>query len=175
MKKDQKNPKAILPKGFKDNDEITISIRKKVSKTIEEVCQNFGFRELETPAFEFTDALGKFLPDIDRPSGGVFSIQDEDNQWISLRYDLTAPLARFVAANYQNIVKPFKRYQSGNVWRNEKPGPGRYREFRQFDADVIGVQSSNIDAELCVMVAKIFEKLGLSPQDYRIKYSNRMI
>jgi histidyl-tRNA synthetase len=175
MKKEQKNPKAVLPKGFKDNDEITISVRKKVSKTIEEVCQNFGFRELETPAFEFTDALGKFLPDIDRPSGGVFSIQDEDNQWISLRYDLTAPLARFVAANYQNIVKPFKRYQSGNVWRNEKPGPGRYREFRQFDADVIGVQSANIDAELCVMVAKIFEKLGLSSKDYRIKYSNRMI
>ena len=175
MKKEQKNPKAVLPKGFKDNDEITISVRKKVSKTIEEVCQNFGFRELETPAFEFTDALGKFLPDIDRPSGGVFSIQDEDNQWISLRYDLTAPLARFVAANYQNIVKSFKRYQSGNVWRNEKPGPGRYREFRQFDADVIGVQSANIDAELCVMVAKIFEKLGLSSKDYRIKYSNRMI
>ena len=175
MKKEQKNPKAILPKGFKDDDEITISVRKKVSKTIEEVCQNFGFRELETPAFEFTDALGKFLPDVDRPSGGVFSIQDEDDQWISLRYDLTAPLARFVAANYQNIVKPFKRYQSGCVWRNEKPGPGRYREFRQFDADVIGVQSTNIDAELCVMVAKIFEKLGLSSNDYKIKYSNRMI
>ena len=102
MKKEQKNPKAVLPKGFKDNDEITISVRKKVSKTIEEVCQNFGFRELETPAFEFTDALGKFLPDIDRPSGGVFSIQDEDNQWISLRYDLTAPVS------YTHLTLPTK-------------------------------------------------------------------
>ena len=175
MKKEKKNPKAILPKGFKDNDEVTISVRKKVSKTIEEVCQNFGFRELETPAFEFTDALGKFLPDVERPSGGVFSIQDEDNQWISLRYDLTAPLARFVAANYQNIVKPFKRYQSGNVWRNEKPGPGRFREFLQFDADFVGTKSLQADAELCVLISEILENCGLNKKEYIIKISSRKI
>ena len=81
--------------------------------------------------------LGKFLPDVDRPSGGVFSFQDDDGQWLSMRYDLTAPLARYVAENYQFISKPFKRYQFGSVWRNEKPGPGRYREFIQFDADAI--------------------------------------
>jgi histidyl-tRNA synthetase len=175
MKKDKNKLKAILPKGFKDTDEEVIGIRKTVSEAIEKVCQNFGFRELETPAFEYTDALGKFLPDVDRPSGGVFSLKDEDDQWISLRYDLTAPLARYVASNYQDLVKPFKRYQTGNVWRNEKPGPGRYREFRQFDADVIGVQTASIDAELCIMTAKIFEKLGLKAEDYQIKYSNRMI
>ena len=175
MKKDKSKPKAVLPKGFKDTSEDLLSIRKIVSDAIERVCQNFGFRELETPAFEYTDALGKFLPDVDRPSGGVFSIQDEDNQWISLRYDLTAPLARYVASNYQGLVKPFKRYQSGNVYRNEKPGPGRYREFRQFDADVVGVQSACVDAELCVMAAKIFESLGLNEDEYQIKYSNRMI
>ena len=175
MKKDKNKLKAILPKGFKDTDEEVISIRKTVSEAIEKVCQNFGFRELETPAFEYTDALGKFLPDVDRPSGGVFSLKDEDDQWISLRYDLTAPLARYVAANYQELVKPFKRYQTGNVWRNEKPGPGRYREFRQFDADVVGVQTASIDAELCIMTAKIFQNLGLKAEDYQIRYSNRMI
>ena len=175
MKKDKNKPKAVLPKGFKDTSENLLSIRKIVSDAIEKVCQNFGFKELETPAFEYTDALGKFLPDVDRPSGGVFSLQDEDKQWISLRYDLTAPLARYVASNYQDLVKPFKRYQSGNVWRNEKPGPGRYREFRQFDADVVGVQSACVDAELCVMTAKIFESLGLNEDEYQIKYSNRMI
>ena len=175
MKKDKNKPKAVLPKGFKDTSENLLSIRKIVSDAIEKVCQNFGFKELETPAFEYTDALGKFLPDVDRPSGGVFSLQDEDKQWISLRYDLTAPLARYVASNYQDLVKPFKRYQSGSVWRNEKPGPGRYREFRQFDADVVGVQSACVDAELCVMVAKIFESLGLNEDEYQIKYSNRMI
>ena len=96
MKKEKINQKGVLPKGFKDNDEISIRFRKKVSKTIEEVCQNFGFRELETPAFEFTDALGKFLPDIDRPSGGVFSIQDEDNQWTVSYTHLTLPTKRIV-------------------------------------------------------------------------------
>jgi len=175
MKKDKNKPKAVLPKGFKDTSENLLSIRKIASDAIEKVCQNFGFKELETPAFEYTDALGKFLPDVDRPSGGVFSLQDEDKQWISLRYDLTAPLARYVASNYQDLVKPFKRYQSGSVWRNEKPGPGRYREFRQFDADVVGVQSACVDAELCVMVAKIFESVGLNEDEYQIKYSNRMI
>ena len=141
MDKENKKLKAILPKGFKDNIQEFIDLRNTVTETIRAVCQKFGFTELETSSIEYTDVLGKFLPDKDKPSGGVFSFQNDDDQWLSLRYDLTAPLARFVAQNYQDLVKPFKRFQSGIVWRNEKAGPGRYREFLQFDADVVGVQS----------------------------------
>ena len=175
MTKNNNKPKAILPRGFKDNEKQLLTLRKIVTEVIEEECQKFGFVELETSSIEYTDSLGKFLPDIDRPSGGVFSLQDEDGQWLSLRYDLTAPLARYVAQNYQNLVKPFKRYQSGIVWRNEKPGPGRFREFLQFDADVIGIQSNLIDAELCVMVVNILRRLGLNDSQFKIKYSNRKI
>ena len=145
MDKEIKKPKAILPKGFKDNVQELIDLRNTVTETIRAECKKFGFTELETSSIEYTDVLGKFLPDKDRPSGGVFSFQDDDDQWLSLRYDLTAPLARFVAQNYQDLVKPFKRFQSGIVWRNEKSGPGRYREFLQFDADVVGVQSTYIE------------------------------
>ena len=175
MNKEIKNPKAILPKGFKDSVQELIDLRNTVTETIRAECQKFGFAELETSSIEYTDVLGKFLPDKDRPSGGVFSFQDDDDQWLSLRYDLTAPLARFVAQNYQDLVKPFKRFQSGIVWRNEKAGPGRYREFLQFDADVVGVQSTYIDAELCIMVSNIFKNLGLSFEQFQIKYSNREI
>ena len=155
-------PKAQLPKGFRDSTEENIDIRNQVIAIIKNECEKFGFKNIETPALEYTEALGKFLPDVDRPSGGVFSFQDEDDQWISMRYDLTAPLARYVAENYQFIPKPFKRYQVGSVWRNEKPGPGRYREFIQFDADAIGISNNYVDAELCVMVAKIFLELGFT-------------
>jgi len=175
MKTENKKPKAILPKGFKDNIQELIDLRNTVTETIRAECQKFGFSELETPSIEYSDTLGKFLPDKDQPSGGVFSFQDDDNQWLSLRYDLTAPLARFVAQNYQDLIKPFKRFQSGTVWRNEKAGPGRYREFLQFDADVVGVQSTYIDAELCIMISNIFKQLGLNFEQFQIKYSNREI
>ena len=168
-------PKAQLPKGFKDSSEENIDIRNQVIAIIRNECEKFGFKNIDTPALEYTEALGKFLPDVDRPSGGVFSFQDEDDQWISMRYDLTAPLARYVAENYQFIPKPFKRYQVGSVWRNEKPGPGRYREFIQFDADAIGISNNYIDAELCVMVAKIFLELGFTAKEYKVKYSSRVI
>ena len=168
-------PKAQLPKGFKDSSEENIDIRNQVITIIRNECEKFGFKNIDTPALEYTEALGKFLPDVDRPSGGVFSFQDEDAQWISMRYDLTAPLARYVAENYQFIPKPFKRYQVGSVWRNEKPGPGRYREFIQFDADAIGISNNYIDAELCVMVAKIFIELGFTAKEYKVKYSSRVI
>ena len=168
-------PKAQLPKGFRDSTEENIDIRNQVIAIIRNECEKFGFKNIETPALEYTEALGKFLPDVDRPSGGVFSFQDEDDQWISMRYDLTAPLARYVAENYQFIPKPFKRYQVGSVWRNEKPGPGRYREFIQFDADAIGITNNYVDAELCVMVAKIFLELGFTAKEYKVKYSSRVI
>ena len=168
-------PKAQLPKGFRDSTEENIDIRNQVIAIIRNECEKFGFKNIETPALEYTEALGKFLPDVDRPSGGVFSFQDEDDQWISMRYDLTAPLARYVAENYQFIPKPFKRFQVGSVWRNEKPGPGRYREFIQFDADAIGISNNYVDAELCVMVAKIFLELGFTAKEYKVKYSSRVI
>jgi histidyl-tRNA synthetase len=134
----------------------------------------YGFQYLETPSFEYSDSIGKFLPDKDRPDEGVFSFKDE-NKWLSLRYDLTAPLARYVAKNYLEIPKPFKRYQLGTVWRNEKPGPGRFREFLQFDADFVGTNSLQADAELCVMVSEILEKCGLRREEYIIKISSRKI
>jgi len=143
-----------------------------IISNIKEVMINYGFQYLETPSFEYTDSIGKFLPDKDRPGEGVFSFKDEKN-WLSLRYDLTAPLARYVAKNYLEIPKPFKRYQLGTVWRNEKPGPGRYREFLQFDADYVGTKNLQADAELCVLISEILEKCGLNKPDYTVKISSR--
>ena len=145
-----------------------------VISNIKEVMIKYGFQYLETPSFEYTESIGKFLPDKDRPGEGVFSFKDE-SKWISLRYDLTAPLARFVAKNFNEIPKPFKRYQLGTVWRNEKPGPGRYREFLQFDADYVGTKNLQADAELCVLISEILEKCGLDKADYTVKISSRKI
>src|SRR6266446_3946725 len=126
--------KARLPRGLADRGPAEIAATRRMIEAIRAVYERYGFDPVETPEIEYTDALGKFLPDLDRPNEGVFSFKDDDEQWISLRYDLTAPLARHVAANFQHLAKPFRRYQTGTVWRNEKPGPGRFREFTQFDA-----------------------------------------
>ena len=175
MVKDKKTkPSKELPLGFVDRQEKELLIRDFVISNIKEVMIKYGFQYLETPSFEYTDSIGKFLPDKDRPDEGVFSFQDE-KKWLSLRYDLTAPLARYVAKNYLEIPKPFKRYQLGTVWRNEKPGPGRFREFLQFDADFVGTQSLQADAELCVMISEILEKCGLGKEEYIIKISSRKI
>src|SRR4249919_2211818 len=154
-------PKARLPRGFRDRGAAEIMAEQKMLATIRSVYESYGFEPLETPAFEYTDALGKFLPDVERPNEGVFSLKDDDDQWLSLRYDLTAPLARYVAENYQNLPKPFRRYQLGPVWRNEKPGPGRFRQFTQFDADTLGAASVAADAELCMLAADTLEALGI--------------
>ena len=143
--------------------------------TIRGVFESYGFEPLDTPAIEYTDALGKFLPDQDRPNEGVFSFKDDDEQWLSLRYDLTAPLARYVAENFQNLPKPFRRYQVGPVWRNEKPGPGRFRQFTQFDADTVGASSVAADAELCMLAADTLEALGVPRGQYVIKVNNRKV
>ena len=127
------------------------------------------------PAIEYTDALGKFLPDQDRPNEGVFSFQDDDEQWLSLRYDLTAPLARYVAENFQNLALPYRSYREGWVFRNEKPGPGRYRQFMQFDADTVGSASPAADAEMCMMAADAMEALGIQRGDYVVKVNNRKV
>ena len=175
MKKDKKNkPSKDLPLGFVDRQEKELLVRDFIISNIKKVMIKYGFQYLETPSFEYTDSIGKFLPDKDRPDEGVFSFKDEKN-WLSLRYDLTAPLARYVAKNYLEIPKPFKRYQLGTVWRNEKPGPGRFREFLQFDADFVGTKSLQADAELCVLISEILENCGLNKKDYIIKISSRKI
>ena len=175
MVKDKKTkPSKELPLGFVDRQEKELLIRDFVISNIKEVMIKYGFQYLETPSFEYTDSIGKFLPDKDRPDAGVFSFKDE-NKWLSLRYDLTAPLARYVAKNYLEIPKPFKRYQLGSVWRNEKPGPGRFREFLQFDADYVGTKNLQADAELCVLISEILEKCGLDKKDYTVKISSRKL
>ncbi|HEX3755607.1 MAG TPA: histidine--tRNA ligase [Rhizomicrobium sp.] len=168
-------PKARLPRGFRDRGAAEIAAEQKMLATIRLVYESYGFEPLETPTFEYTDALGKFLPDLDRPNDGVFSLKDDDDQWLSLRYDLTAPLARHVAANFQHLPKPFRRYQVGSVWRNEKPGPGRFREFTQFDADTVGSASPAADAELLMMLADTLEALGLKRGDYIVKLNSRKL
>jgi len=168
-------PKARLPRGFRDRGAAEIAAERRVIETIRGVYEAYGFQPLETPAFEYTDALGKFLPDVDRPNEGVFSLKDDDEQWLSLRYDLTAPLARHVAANFQNLAKPYRRYQVGPVWRNEKPGPGRYREFLQFDADTVGSASPSADAELLMMLSDTLEALGLKRGEYIVKLNSRKL
>ena len=172
--KKKSKPSKELPLGFVDRQEKELLVRDFIISNIKEVMIKYGFQYLETPSFEYSESIGKFLPDKDRPDEGVFSFKDETN-WLSLRYDLTAPLARYVAKNYLEIPKPFKRYQLGTVWRNEKPGPGRFREFLQFDADFVGTKSLQADAELCVMISEILEKCGLSKSEYIIKVSSRKI
>jgi histidyl-tRNA synthetase len=144
-------------------------------ETIRKVYERYGFEPLETPAFEYTDALGKFLPDSDRPNEGVFSFQDEDEQWLSLRYDLTAPLARYVAENFQDMPKPFRRYATGSVYRNEKPGPGRFRQFTQFDADTVGAESVAADAEMCMLAADTMAALDFKAGEFLIKVNSRKV
>ncbi len=159
--KDGNKLKARLPRGLADRGPAEIAATRRMMETIRKVYELYGFEPVETPAFEYTDALGKFLPDQDRPNEGVFSFQDDDEQWLSLRYDLTAPLARYVAENFDTLPKPYRSYRAGYVYRNEKPGPGRFRQFMQFDADTVGSASTAADAEMCMMAADTMEALGL--------------
>lgn len=168
-------PEARLPRGFRDAAASNVSARRVMLERLCRVFALYGFEELETPALEYAEALGKFLPDQDRPNEGVFGFRDDDGAWLALRYDLTAPLARYVAQNYDVLPKPFRRYQLGSVWRNEKPGPGRYREFVQCDADTVGASGQAADAELCMMAAEALEALGLERGDFLIKVGNRKV
>jgi histidyl-tRNA synthetase len=167
--------KARLPRGLADRGPAEIAATRAMVEKIREVYERYGFEPVETPAFEFTDALGKFLPDQDRPNEGVFSFQDDDEQWISLRYDLTAPLARYVAENFDSLPKPYRSYRAGYVYRNEKPGPGRFRQFMQFDADTVGSASPAADAEMCMMAADTMEALGIPRGSYVVKVNNRKV
>jgi histidyl-tRNA synthetase len=167
--------KARLPRGLEDRGPAAIAATRQMVEKIREVYERYGFEPVETPAMEYTDALGKFLPDQDRPNEGVFSFQDDDEQWISLRYDLTAPLARYVAENFDHLPKPYRSYRAGYVYRNEKPGPGRFRQFMQFDADTVGSASPAADAEMCMMAADTMEALGIPRGSYVVKVNNRKV
>src|ERR1700716_2425973 len=167
--------RARLPRGLADRGPAEIAATRAMVEKIREVFERYGFEPVETPAMEFTDALGKFLPDQDRPNEGVFSFQDDDEQWISLRYDLTAPLARYVAENFDSLPKPYRSYREGYVYRNEKPGPGRFRQFMQFDADTVGSASPAADAEMCMMAADTMEALGIPRGSYVVKVNNRKV
>lgn len=167
--------RARLPRGFVDRVPEDLRAAEKMMAEIRKVYELYGFEPVETPLIEYTDALGKFLPDQDRPNEGVFSFQDDDEQWLSLRYDLTAPLARYVAENFESIPKPYRSYRAGWVFRNEKPGPGRFRQFMQFDADTVGAPSVSADAEMCMMMADVMEALGIKRGDYVIRVNNRKV
>ncbi len=187
LKKNKLEPK--LPRGFADRGPEDIRAVDEMMAKIKRVYERYGFEPVETPFVEYTEALGKFLPDQDRPNEGVFSFQDEDGQearsgegatgkqgeWLSLRYDLTAPLARYVAENFERLPKPYRSYRAGWVFRNEKSGPGRFRQFMQFDADTVGSASPAADAEICMMAADTMEALGFERGQYVIKVNNRKV
>ena len=168
-------PKARRPRGFEDRPAEVLRAETELVAKAFAVYDAFGFEPLQTPAFEYADALGKFLPDDDRPNVGVFALQDDDEQWLSLRYDLTAPLARYVAEHYDQLPKPFRRYQSGSVFRNEKPGPGRFREFVQCDADTVGAGGAVADAEMIMLAAEIGRAAGLRDNQYAVRVNNRKL
>jgi histidyl-tRNA synthetase len=163
-----------LPRGFEDRLPAEIGAINAMTAKIRKVYERYGFDPVETPLLEYTDTLGKFLPDTDRPNAGVFSLQDDDEQWMSLRYDLTAPLARHFAENFNDLPKPYRSYRAGYVFRNEKPGPGRFRQFMQFDADTVGAAGPEADAEMCMMMADTMDALGLAGK-YVVKVSNRRV
>jgi histidyl-tRNA synthetase len=167
-------PPAEKPRGFIDRFGEQADAERRIIEAVGAVYERWGFDRLETPAIEYTEALGKFLPDLDRPNEGVFSFQDDD-RWLSLRYDLTAPLARFVAENFDALPKPYRRWAAGPVWRNEKPGPGRYREFWQCDADTVGSASPAADAEMIAMACEALEAAGVERGGCQLKFSTRCL
>jgi histidyl-tRNA synthetase len=175
-KKDEaERPKARRARGLQDRRGAGLALERGLISRIAKVYEDWGFEPLETPAFEYADALGKFLPDQDRPNEGVFALQDDDEQWLALRYDLTAPLARFVAENFDALPKPYRRWAAGPVWRNEKPGPGRFREFWQCDADTVGSASPAADAEMIAMACAALEAAGVKRGGYMLKFSTRQL
>jgi histidyl-tRNA synthetase len=167
--------KARQPRGFQDRMAGDIRATDEMLRKIREVFERYGFDPVETPMFEYTDALGKFLPDTDRPNEGVFSLQDDDEQWMSLRYDMTAPLARHFAQNINELQTPYRTYRAGYVFRNEKPGPGRFRQFMQFDADTVGASGPAADAEMAMMMADTMEALGVARGDYVVRVNDRRV
>jgi histidyl-tRNA synthetase len=170
----ERRPKAETPKGFRDYFGAEVTERAEMLDRIAGVYRLYGFEALESSAVETVEALGKFLPDVDRPNEGVFAWKEEDD-WLALRYDLTAPLARVYAQHRNDLPTPYRRYAMGPVWRNEKPGPGRFRQFYQCDADTVGTASVAADAEICAMLADALETVGIPRGDYIIRVNNRKV
>ncbi len=168
-------PEARAPRGFQDRRGHELVAERRIVQAVSAVYERWGFEPLETSAFEYADALGKFLPDADRPNAGVFALQDDDDQWMALRYDLTAPLARFAAQTWETLPKPFRRYAFGPVWRNEKPGPGRFREFVQCDADTVGSDRPEADAEIIAMAVEGLQAAGLAPGQAVVRIASRKL
>ncbi|MCM2563647.1 histidine--tRNA ligase [Lutimaribacter sp. EGI FJ00015] len=168
-------PKAETPKGFRDYFGHEVTTRSEMLRKIAGVYHRYGFDALESSAVETVEALGKFLPDVDRPNEGVFAWQEDEGDWLALRYDLTAPLARVYAQHRNDLPTPYRRYAMGPVWRNEKPGPGRFRQFYQCDADTVGTASMAADAEICAMLADTLEEVGIPRGDYIIRVNNRKV
>lgn len=169
----ENRPVPRVPKGFRDTFAADVRARQRMIETIREIYERYGFAPLETPAIEYLDALGKYLPESDTPAGGIYAFRDEDQNWLALRYDLTAPLSRVFSERRIDLPLPFRRYQVGPVWRNEKPGPGRFREFYQFDIDTVGTASMAADAEICCALADALEALRIPRGDYVIRVNNR--
>jgi len=168
-------PRARAPRGLQDRRASSLAAERRILEAVARVYESYGFEPLETGAFEYADALGKFLPDADRPNEGVFALQDDDEQWMALRYDLTAPLARFVAEHWETLPKPFRRYAFGDVWRDEKPGPGRYRQFTQCDADTVGSARPEADAEIIAMAVEGYAAAGLPRGACVVRINNRKL
>jgi len=172
-------PKAQTPKGFRDYFGAEVTQRTEMLHAIAGVYHRYGFEALESAAVETVEALGKFLPDVDRPNEGVFAWQEFDEKdngdWMALRYDLTAPLARVYAQHRNDLPSPYRRFAMGPVWRNEKPGPGRYRQFYQCDADTVGTASMAADAEICAMLSDTLETVGIARGDYLVRVNNRKV
>ncbi len=168
-------PQARVPRGFQDRRAASLRVERRILEAVSGVYESYGFEALDTGAFEYADALGKFLPDADRPNEGVFALQDDDEQWMALRYDLTAPLARFAAEHWDALPKPFRRYAYGPVWRNEKPGPGRFRQFIQCDADTVGSDRPEADAEIIAMAAQGYVAAGLPADAFVLKINSRKV
>ena len=172
--KNEPRPKALPPKGFRDYFSVDVSERTDMLNKISEVYYLYGFEQFESSAVDTVEALGNFLPDVDRPNEGVFAWKEEDD-WLALRYDLTAPLARSYAQNRNDLPNPYRRFATGPVWRNEKPGPGRFRQFYQCDADTVGSSSMAADAEICTMLSDTLERVGIERGDYIIRVNNRKV
>lgn len=173
-------PKAVTPKGFRDYFGAEVTGRQQMLTEIARVYHRYGFDALESSAVETVEALGKFLPDVDRPNEGVFAWQEtgeaeKAGDWLALRYDLTAPLARVYAQHRNDLPTPYRRYAMGPVWRNEKPGPGRFRQFYQCDADTVGAPSVAADAEICAMLSDTLEAVGIARGDYVVRVNNRKV
>ena len=173
--KKQPRPKALPPKGFRDYFGAEVTERAEMLQKIAGVYHRYGFEALESSAVETVEALGKFLPDVDRPNEGVFAWQEEESDWVALRYDLTAPLARVYAQHRNDLPTPYRRYAMGPVWRNEKPGPGRFRQFYQCDADTVGAAAVAADAEICAMLSDTLEAVGIPRGDYVVRVNNRKV